>query len=90
MPSRFRASLVVALLGAQAFAVQPQFLRLSAMRDFMDGEIEGLAVDSTGRLSLAPAVTAGPDLGSPAVWAVVVDAQGVLYAATGTSTASRT
>ncbi len=83
MPSRFRVSLALALLGASAFAVQPQFLRLSAMRDFMEGEIEGLSIDSTGRLSLAPAVTTGPDLGSPAVWAVAVDAQGVLYAATG-------
>ena len=83
MPSRFRVSLLLALLGAQAFAVQPQFLRLSAMRDFMEGEIEGLSIDSTGRLSLAPAVTAGPDLGAPAVWAVAVDPQGVLYAATG-------
>ncbi len=83
MPSRFRVSLVLALLGAQVSAVQPQFLRLSAMRDFMEGEIEGLSVDSTGRLSLAPAVSSGPDLGTPAVWAVAVDAQGVLYAATG-------
>lgn len=83
MPSRFRVSLLVALLGAQAFAVQPQFLRLSTMRDFMDGELEGLSIDSTGRLSLAPAVTAGPDLGAPAVWAVAVDGQGVLYAGTG-------
>lgn len=83
MPSRFRVSLALALLGASAFAVQPQFLRLSTMRDFMDGEIEGLSIDSTGRLSLAPAVTAGPDLGAPVVWAVAVDPQGVLYAGTG-------
>ena len=68
MPSRFRLSLVLALLGAQVSAVQPQFLRLSAMRDFMEGEIEGLSVDSTGRLSLAPAVSSGPDLGTPARW----------------------
>lgn len=83
MPSRFRASLLLALLGASAFAVQPQFLKLSSMRDFLDGEIEGLSVDSSGRLSLAPAITQGPDLGAPAVWAVAVDAQGVLYAGTG-------
>lgn len=83
MPSRFRVSLALALLGASAFAVQPQFLRLTTMRDFMDGEIEGLSIDSNGRLSLAPAVTAGPDLGSPVVWAIAVDSQGVLYAGTG-------
>jgi len=83
MPSRFRVSVLFALLGASVFAVQPQFVRISSMREFLEGDIEGLSVDSSGRLSLAPAVTAGPDLGAPAVWAVAVDAQGVLYAATG-------
>lgn len=53
------------------------------MRDFLDGDIEGLSVDSSGRLSLAPATTSGPDLGSPAVWAVAVDPQGTVYAGTG-------
>ncbi|MEO8502224.1 MAG: two-component regulator propeller domain-containing protein, partial [Vicinamibacteria bacterium] len=83
MPSRFRVSLLLALLGASAFAVQPQFLKLSSMRDFLEGDIDGLSVDSSGRLSLAPAVLPGPDLGALAVWAVAVDAQGVLYAGTG-------
>ena len=53
------------------------------MRDFLDGEIEGLSVASSGRLSLAPLVTPGPDLGAPAVWAIAIDNQGVLYAGTG-------
>src|SRR5689334_4389692 len=83
MRPRIRVSLLLALLGATSFAVQPQFLRLSSLRDFMDGEIEGLSIDSTGRLSLAPAVTTGPDLGAPAIWAVAVDPQGVLFAGTG-------
>lgn len=83
MPSRFRTSLLLALLGASAFAVQPQFLRISTMREFLDGDIEGLSVDSSGRLSLAPAATSGPDLGAPVVWALAADAQGVLYAGTG-------
>jgi len=83
MPLRIRVSMLLALLGASAFAVQPQFMRLSAMRDFLDGEIEGLSIDSSGRLSLAPAVTLGPDLGVPAVWSIAVDSQGVLYAGTG-------
>jgi hypothetical protein len=83
MRPRIRVSLLLALLGASSFAVQPQFLRLSSFRDFMDGDIEGLSIDSTGRLSLAPAVTAGPDLGAPAIWSVAVDAQGVLFAGTG-------
>ena len=83
MPSRFRAALVLVALAASALAVQPQFLRISTMRDFLEGEIEGLSVDSSGRLSLAPQTTTGPDLGAPAVWAIAVDSQGALYAATG-------
>lgn len=85
MPSRFGASLLLALTAASALAVQPQFLKLSTMREFLEGDIEGLSVDSSGRLSLAPAAVAGPDLGAPAVWAIVADAQGVLYAGTGNS-----
>ena len=59
MLSRFRAAVfpLLALFAASAFAVQPQFLRISAMRDFLEGEIEGLSVDSSGRLSLAPAAS---------------------------------
>jgi WD40 repeat protein len=83
MPSRFRATLVLAVLATSAMAVQPQFLRISTMRDFLEGEIQGLSVDSAGRLSLAPAATNGPDLGVPAVWTIAADAQGVLYAGTG-------
>ena len=83
MPSRFGASVLLALTAASTFAVQPQFLKLSTMREFLEGDIEGLSVDSSGRLSLAPAAVAGPDLGVPAVWAIVADAQGALYAGTG-------
>ena len=78
MSRRFVASLTLALTAATTFAVQPQFLRISTMRDFMEGEIEGLSVDSAGRLTLAPAAVAGPDLGASAVWAIVADPQGVL------------
>lgn len=85
MSRRFVASLTLALTAATTFAVQPQFLRISTMRDFMEGEIEGLSVDSAGRLTLAPAAVAGPDLGASAVWAIVADPQGVLYAGTGNS-----
>ena len=83
MSSRFRAALALSALCTSALAVQPQFIRMSSMRDFLDGDIEGLSVDSSGRLSLAPQTTAGPDLGAPAVWSVAVDASGVLFAGTG-------
>ncbi|MBK5255204.1 MAG: hypothetical protein JJE39_04150 [Vicinamibacteria bacterium] len=83
MPSRFRATLALGVLATSALAVQPQFLKISTMRDFLEGEVKGLSIDSAGRLSLAPIAAPGPDLGAPAVWAIAADAQGVLYAGTG-------
>lgn len=83
MPSRFRASLLLVFLGASVFAVQTQFLRISTMREFLEGDLDGLSVDSSGRLSLAPATRPGPDLGAPAAWAIAADARGTLYVGTG-------
>ena len=53
------------------------------MREILEGEIEGLSVDSSGRLSLAPSATPGPDLAATVVWALAADPKGVLYAGTG-------
>ena len=53
------------------------------MREFLDGEIEGLSVDSSGRLSLAPSASTGPDVSTPVIWALTSDGKGVLYAGTG-------
>jgi Two component regulator propeller len=83
MPRRLVATLAFAFVAASTFAVQPQFLRISTMRDFIDGDIVGLSVDSNGRLSLAPAAVTGPDLGASAIWSVVSDAQGTIFAGTG-------
>ena len=79
-----RVVLVLSTLCTTVLAVQPQFMRIASMRDFLDGDIEGLSVDSSGKLSLAPLVTAGPDLGSPAIWSIAVEfPSGILYAGTG-------
>ena len=85
MSRKFVATLTLAFVAATTFAVQPQFLRISTMRDFIDGDIEGLSVDSSGRLSLAPAAVTGPDLGASAVWSIVADASGTIFAGTGNS-----
>ena len=39
---------------AAAHAAQPQFWQLEGARDFLDGDTEGLSVDSEGRVRLAP------------------------------------
>lgn len=71
------------LLATPLRAAQPQFWRLEGARDFLDGETDGLSVDSEGRLRLAPAARLLGDPESPVVWAVTRDSKGVLYAGTG-------
>jgi len=66
-----------------AFAAQPQFWRLEGARDFLDGELENLAVDSEGRVRLAPGSKLLFDSEAPSIWCLARDAKGVLYAGTG-------
>lgn len=81
---RLRAALVLALVATApaARAAQPQFWKLEGARDFLDGDTEGLSVDSEGRVRLAPAVSTLHDPEAPYVWTVVRD-KGVVYAGTG-------
>lgn len=64
-------------------AAQPQFWKIEGARDFLDGEIEALSVESDGRVRLAPATQLVHDTESPTVWALARDDKGVLYAGTG-------
>src|SRR5688572_33177732 len=64
-------------------AAQPQFWRIEGARDFLDGDAEGLSVDSEGRVRLAPATRALADTEAPYVWTLARDGQGTLYAGTG-------
>ena len=80
----------LALLSLAAFAVvpcaqaaQPQSWRLEGAGAFLEGEIQGLAVDSDGHVSLAPAVQAMFDPEMPNAWCLTRDAKGRLYLGTG-------
>ncbi len=64
-------------------AAQPQFWQLEGARDFLDGETEGLSVDSEGRVRLAPATRVVQDPEAPYVWSLARDAEGRLYVGTG-------
>jgi hypothetical protein len=64
-------------------AAQPQFWRIEGARDFLDGDAEGLSIDSEGRMRLAPATRALADTEAPYVWALARDGKGTLYAGTG-------
>jgi len=66
-----------------ASAAQPQFWKIEGARDFLDGDTEGLSVDSEGRVRLAPVARSLHDPEAPSVWAMARDPQGRIYAATG-------
>lgn len=64
-------------------AAQPQLWRLEGARDFLAGELRGLAVDSDGHLRLAARVQPLQDPEQPYVWCLAAGRDGRLYAGTG-------
>ncbi|MGE0454104.1 MAG: hypothetical protein AB7O37_17705 [Vicinamibacteria bacterium] len=83
MNRRLAATAALLALAAGLHAAQPQFWRIEGARDFLDGELEGVAVDSQGRLRLALAARSLPAADAPAVWSLARDAKGALYAGSG-------
>jgi sugar lactone lactonase YvrE len=83
MLRRFTAAVAALCVATVASAAQPQFWKIEGARDFLDGDTEGLSVDSEGRVRLAPAARALHDPEAPSVWSLARDAGGRLYAATG-------
>lgn len=79
-----RLLLLSALLTAGAAgAAQPQLWRLEGARDFLAGELQGLAVDSDGHLRLASRAQLLQDPEQPYVWCLAADRQGRVYVGTG-------
>jgi len=79
----FTALLAAFATAAVVEAAQPQFWKLEGARDFLEGDTEGLSVDSEGRMRLAPANRPLHDPDSPYVWSLIRDGKGVVYAGTG-------
>lgn len=68
---------------APCSASQPQFWKVEGAQDFLQGETNGLSVDSQGRVRLAPTSKLLYTPETPYVWALARDAKGALYAGTG-------
>src|SRR5687767_2522078 len=83
MLRRVVGGLAALCVATVASAAQPQFWKIEGARDFLDGDTEGLSVDSEGRVRLAPVAKALHDPEAPSVWALARDTQGRIYAATG-------
>ncbi len=82
MPSRLALALILIAVPALE-AAQPHFWRIEGARDFLEGEVQGLSIDSEGRVRLAPASRSLHDPEVPNVWCVASDAKGTLYAGSG-------
>jgi outer membrane protein assembly factor BamB len=78
-----RLALALFLAAATLDAAQPQFWRIEGARDFLEGDVQGLSVDSEGRVRLAPASRSLADPEVPNLWCVAQDAKGTLYAGSG-------
>jgi sugar lactone lactonase YvrE len=81
-----RVPLVAALVaGAGLFvsAATPGFWQVASLADFLKGELNGLAIDADGRLTLGPAVRMIADTTAPMVWQLAVTDDGTLLAGTG-------
>lgn len=64
-------------------ASTPVFWQVSTRVEFLKGEVENLALDTDGRLSLGPASVLVHDTASPFVWSLVAAPDGAVFAGTG-------
>ena len=80
-----RGLLVFALGVAAAATVSagPQFWRAATQADFLKGDLDQLAVDEHGRLTLGPAITRVYDAAVPFVWTAVPGPGGAVFLGTG-------
>lgn len=73
----------VTIAHAEASAGSARFFRIEGAAAFGAGELDGLAVDSDGRLRLAPASKALGDAEAPYVWSMAVSQTGQVFLGTG-------
>ncbi len=80
-----RLLLVLALvLGSTVtYAALPTFWQVSTEGELLRGEVENLAIDSFGRLTLGPTSSTVYDASAPFLWTVVNAPDGSLYAGSG-------
>jgi len=66
-----------------AGASTPRFWLVSTQADMLKGEVDGLAVDDTGRLVLGPGVTPVLETTAPFVWCLAAGPGGAVFAGAG-------
>lgn len=78
--------MVVSVVCAAAAGVQaalPTFWQVSTESEFLQGEVENLAIDAYGRLTLGPATTTVYESSAPFLWTMVSAPDGSVYVGSG-------
>jgi hypothetical protein len=74
----------VLVLGSPVtYAALPTFWQVSTESELLRGEVENLAIDSFGRLTLGPTSSTIYDVSAPFLWTVITASDGSLYAGSG-------
>jgi hypothetical protein len=75
--------LFTAAVTALLTAATPTFWTVSSQADFLKGEVEGLSIDSDGRVTLGPSASLIAETAAPFLWTVVAAPDGTLFAGSG-------
>lgn len=78
-----RAVVLVSLLASPGLSVQPQFWKLSTPEEFLAGDIEGMAVTSSGELRPGPSLDKLAGFTEPFVLSQATDGSGTRFFGTG-------
>lgn len=73
----------VCLAAAALAAASPTFWTVSSQADFLKGEVEGLSIDSDGRVFLGPPATLLAETAAPFLWSLVSGQDGTIWAGSG-------
>jgi len=77
------AGLLICCSAAAVRAALPTFWHVSTEAELLRGDVENLAIDSFGRLTLGPTSTTIYDASAPFLWTLVGAPDGSLYAGSG-------
>jgi hypothetical protein len=77
------AAVALAAASIGLLAATPTFWTVATQSEFLKGDVEGLSIDSDGRVFLGPSATIVAETAAPFLWAVVAGADGSLFAGSG-------
>jgi sugar lactone lactonase YvrE len=77
------AAAAICLSTAALQAALPTFWQVSTEAEFLKGEVDNLAIDSYGRLTLGPTATSIFDSSAPFLWTMVEGTDGSVYVGSG-------